>query len=67
MLFRFFLSYRTWICQDNGCIKNSTDDVTKAVSINGCKALCLQHGGLWPRPSREFQLGNSAVKASNKF
>lgn len=60
-------SYRTWICQDNGCVKNNTDDATKAVSINECKALCLQYGGLWPRPSLDFQLGKTTVKVNFKI
>lgn len=59
-----FFSYRTWICQDFGCSKNSTDDILNAVSINECKALCLQNGPLWPKPNRDFVLGTTATKVS---
>lgn len=56
--------HRTWICVDNGCSKNSTDNPANAVSLSECKSTCLLHGGLWPRPSGDHKIGKTTTKVN---
>ena len=53
-----------WNCYDNKCVKEEIDLFEKSISIQECKVKCLKYGGLWPKPTGPFYVGNTTSQVS---